>query len=260
MKRLSFLALLVVLGLTSAGAPPAAAQMSRAQLLAQGYRLPKQWGIGIVYYSQKQPYRIDSLILGVPGLDPALASNLKVDNDTDSYHMVLDYWALPFLNFEVLAGHIDGTTKVGLSKVDIGIPLDNIDVHYRGLFYGFGFTLAAGGRHTYATLTTEYTNTKLDNEGSSVSAWVVTPRVGTSVGRYSSVYVGGMYERPDEHHKGVYTVPYLGTVPYDVTLSGKYAWSYLIGASLGLTENWELNLESGFGDRDAALAYLSYRW
>jgi hypothetical protein len=238
----------------------AAAQASRDSLIASGVNLEKQWGFGVVYYNQTQPYKIDNLVVGLPGFDPALAQGLNVDSKATTYHAVLDYWALPFLNFEIEAGKISGSTDVGLSSLNIGIPLSDITVDYDGFFYGGGFTLAAGGKSWFTTLTTQYENTKLHQENSTVTAWVFTPRIGTNVGRYSSVYVGGMYQRPDEKHKGVYTIPGLGTVPYDVTLAAKYQWNYLAGAVLGLTENWRLNLDWGFGDRHSLQAYLSYRW
>jgi hypothetical protein len=254
--------LVVVLLLSATALAPglASAQMDRQSLIASGVNLEKQWGFGIVYYHQTQPYKIASLALGLPGLDPALAQNLGVDNRVSTYHAVLDYWALPFLNFEVEAGKIEGSTDVGLSSVNVGVPLSDITVDYTGFFYGGGFTLAAGGTSWFTTLTTQYESTRLDQENSSVKAWVFTPRVGTNFGRHSSLYVGGMYERPDEKHSGSYTVTGLGTVPYDVTLAAKYRWSYLAGTVLGLNENWRLNLDWGFGNRHSFQSYLSYRW
>jgi len=238
----------------------ASAQMSRQALLAQGVNLEKQWGIGVVYYHQTQPYEIATLALGLPGFDPSLASNIGIDSKARTMHAVLDYWALPFLNFEAEAGNIDGSTDVGLSQVNIGIPLGDIKVDYSGFFYGAGFTLAGGGRRCFGSLTVQYENTKLDQESSSVTAWVFTPRVGMNVGRYSSLFVGGMYQDPNEKHQGLYTIPGLGTVPYDVTLAAKFKWNYIAGAYLGLTEHWRLNIEAGFGDRDSYQAYLCYRW
>jgi len=260
MRRAGWVALIAVTGLCLLHPARAAAQVSWDELRSRGYALPKRWGLGVNYYSQDQPYKIDSLTLGLPGLDPALAQRLKVDNSAVSTHLVLDYWLLPFLNLELLAGNIDGETDVALSEVNVGIPLSNITVDYRGLFYGAGFTLAAGGKRFFSTFTTEYSNTKLSNENSSVSAWVVTPRVGINVGKETALYVGGMYERPEEKHKGTYTVPGLGAVPYDVVLSGRDAWSAIAGANLGLGEHFVLTLEGGFGNRDAVLAHLNYRW
>jgi hypothetical protein len=238
----------------------ASAQMSRQALLAQGVNLEKQWGIGVVYYHQTQPYQIDTLALGLPGFDSSLAKDIGIDNTARTMHAVLDYWALPFLNFEVEAGNIDGSTDVGLSQVNVGIPLGDIKVDYSGFFYGAGFTLAGGGQKYFGSMTVQYENTSLDQENSSVTAWVFTPRLGMNVGRYSSLFIGGMYQDPNEKHQGLYDIPGLGSVPYDVTLAAKFKWNYIAGAYLGLTENWRLNLEAGFGDRDSYQAYLCYRW
>lgn len=238
----------------------ASGQWSRQELLARGVNLEKQWGIGVVYYHHEQPYEIESLKLGLPGFDPALASNIAIDSEATTAHVVFDFWLLPFLNIEIEGGNIDGTTDVGLSQVNIGIPLQNITVDYDGFFYGAGFTLAAGSQKFFGTLTTQYENTQLDQEDSSVSAWVFTPRVGMNVGRHSSVFIGGMYQDPDENHKGIYPIPGLGAVPYDVTLAAQFKWNYIAGAYLGFGEHWRLNLEAGFGDRDSYQAYLCYRW
>jgi hypothetical protein len=236
------------------------AQWSRQELLARGVNLEKQWGIGVVYYHHEQPYEIASLALGLPGFDPTLASNIGIDSKATTAHLVFDYWLLPYLNVELEAGNIDGTTDVGLSQVNIGIPLQNITVDYDGIFYGAGITLAGGSEKFFASVTAQFEQTDLDQESSSVSAWVFTPRVGMNFGRHSSVFVGGMYQDPDEEHQGTYTIPGLGAVPYDVTLAAKFKWNYIAGTYLGLGEHWRLNLEAGFGDRDSYQAYLCYRW
>jgi hypothetical protein len=256
-KLVEIVALCTVAALSAA---VSSAQMSRQELLARGVNLEKQWGVGVVYYHQTQPYQIDTLALGLPGFDPTLASDIGIDSEARTMHAVLDYWVLPFLNLELEAGNIDGSTDVGLSQVNIGIPLGDITVDYGGFFYGAGFTLAGGGNRYFGSLTVQYENTSLDQENSSVTAWVFTPRLGMNVGRYSSIFIGGMYQDPDEKHQGMYDIPGLGTVPYDVTLAAKYKWNYLAGAYLGITENWRLNLEAGFGDRDSYQAYLCYRW
>lgn len=236
------------------------AQTSREHLLSQGYRLPKQWGVSVAYYRQSQPYELDSLTLGLPGFDPALANNLSVDNTTRTPHAAFDYWLLPYLNVQVLAGSIDGETEVKLSQLNVGIPLGDIIIDYKGFFYGAGFTLAAGSERYFATITTGYTSCKLDNADSSVSAWVFTPRIGANFGRASAVYVGAMYQVPEENHSGIQPIAGIGNVPYEVSLTAKDRWNYVAGVNLGLAEHWVLTVEGGFGDRDAVLGTLTYRW
>jgi hypothetical protein len=225
-----------------------------------GPQLPKKWGLGVSYYRQSQPYGLEELSLGLPGIDPAVASQLDVDNTTKTLHATFDYWLLPFLDVQVLVGNIDTTTDVKLSALNLGMPLSDLTVKAKGLVYGGGFTLAYGGESAFATLTTQYTATKMDEEGASVTAWVVTPKIGMRLGPYAAAYVGAMYQKPEEKHAGTYDVPPFGTVPYSVKLTSTDNWGYLAGVNVGLTENLMLLLEGGFGTRTSVLAHLDYRW
>ncbi len=240
-------------------APTAMAQSSWSSLQARGIKLPKRWGVGVSYYNQTQPYEIDTLSIGLPGWDPSLAYGLPVDNDTTSMHATFDYWLAPYFNVMVLAGNIDGETAVQTSSLPLPLPLGDITVDYDGFMYGAGMTLAGGWEKMFATLTAQYTNTDLDLADSSVEAWIVTPKVGLTFDTLS-VWVGAMYQDAEERHVGEYAIPPLGTVPFDVTLHEGEPWNYLLGLSLGLGEHWLLIAEGGFGDRDAYLARLEYRW
>ncbi len=254
-RRAAVAALFVVFA--SAGVVKAQSQATLP--LPAGVNLPLPYGLGLSLYKQSQPYTIDTLALGIPGIDPAVAKGVNVDNTTETAHLTFDYWALPFLDVMVLAGYLRGTTDVNLSSVNVGVPLSNIQVKYKGLVYGAGFTLAGGWDKFFATVTTQYTNTSLDIEQSSVSSWVVTPKLGYTFGK-TAAWLGAMYENPEERHKGTTTVPYLGLVPYDVTLSGKDKWGYLAGVSTGIGEHWLLTLEGGFGKRTSGLVHLDYRF
>lgn len=247
-------ALLVVLA-----APTAMAQSSWASLQARGIKLPKRWGVAVAYYNQKQPYEIDTLSVGLPGWDPSLAYGLPVDNDTTSMHAEFDYWLAPYLDVLVMAGNIDGRTAVHTAGLQLPVPLGDLTVDYSGFMYGAGLTLAGGWDKWFAALTGQYTNTDLDLADSSVEAWVLTPKVGLTFDTLS-VWVGAMYQDAQERHQGAYTIPPLGSVPFDVTLYEKEPWNYLVGVSLGLGEHWQLIGEGGFGDRDAYLVNLQYRW
>jgi hypothetical protein len=251
---LALCALAVVLS-----APTAMAQSNWSSLQAKGYKLPERWGVGVSYYNQKQPYEIDTLVIGLPGWDPSLAYGLPVDNDTTSMHATFDYWLAPYLNVMAMAGNIDGETAVATSSLQLPVPLGDLTVDYNGFMYGAGLTLAGGWKKMFATLTAQYTNTDLDLADSSVNAWVLTPKVGLNFDALS-VWVGAMYQDAEERHQGAYTIPPLGTVPFDVTLHEKEPWNYLVGLSLGLGEHWVLIGEGGFGDRDAYLVHLEYRW
>jgi hypothetical protein len=227
---------------------------------APGSRMPKPWGVGVTYYQQAQPYKIESLTMSLPGIDPAVAKGLDVHNFTETLHATFDYWLLPFLDVQVLFGKLESNTKVGLSELNVGIPLADLDVKSKGLVYGAGATLAYGTDRFFGTLTGQYTDTRLDEEGASVTAWTVTPKLGMTLGKSAAAWVGAMYQKPQEDHQGSYNVPPFGTVPYKVHLTAENMWGYLAGASYGLGEHWLLVAEGGFGQRTALLVHLDYRW
>jgi len=235
------------------------AQSLRDQALARGAKLPNPFGISISLYTQSQNYTIDQLTLGVQNIDPAAAKNLKIENTTKAAHLQADYWVLPFLDVYAILGEVRGTTKVNLSQVNIGLPLQDLDLKYQGLLYGAGIILAYGGEHVFGTLDFNYNNTSLDVETSSVSAWLATPRIGYNFGKVAA-YLGAMYQHPQERHKGTFDIPGFGSVPYDVTLGAQDAWSYIAGLNAPFGPHWVLTLEGGFGPRTAALVHLDYRF
>lgn len=228
---------------------------------AQGVELPRAFGIGVTLYNQTQQYNIQRLEVGLPGLDPSVLKNLEVDNDTSSYHVRLDYWLLPFFNVFALGGHIDGTTTVDLAGIDIGlpVPMNNLTVEYQGTVYGAGAVLAAGWQDWFVTLEYNYTRTDLDVATSSVKAWVATPVIGYRL-KGGAIWVGAMYQDTQEHHEGTFELPYVGAVPFNVDLTQKESWSYLLGGTAAFSEHWLMILQGGFGPRSLAQVTMEYRF
>lgn len=222
--------------------------------------IPNKLGLGLSVYNQAQPYRIDTLQLGVPGLDPSLIEGLDVRNDTTSIHFRIDYWILPFLNVFGLVGNIEGQTEVDLQGIDIGLPIDigNLVVPTDGTVYGVGLVLAVGGEKWFGAVAYDYTETELDVAESSVSAQIISPKLGLHFER-GAVWVGAMYQDIEEKHVGVFDLPFGGEIPFDVTLTGSHPWNYVIGGTAGLSKHWVLILQGGFGKRKSALVTLEYR-
>lgn len=246
------LVLLFACGFAQAESPWEAAR-------ARGYDLPQRFGVGVSYLTQNQDYAIDRLALGIDTVDPAVAKGLKIKNDTDTYHLTADYWVLPFLDLYAILGNVDGRTRVGLSQINIGLPLQDLTINYDGQLYSAGLVLAYGREHLFASLDLSYSWTELDVSTSSVEMFVATPRVGYDFGKVQ-LWAGAMYQQPDEHHKGVVQIPQLGPVPYDVTLGSKDHWNFTAGARSALSEHWVASIEGGFGKRSMVLAHLEYRF
>lgn len=227
---------------------------------ASGHRLPAPFGLGLTLYDQTQDYTVDRLTLALPGIDPTVAADLPVDNRTDSFHLKVDWWALPFLNLYAIGGKLDTTTTVRLGGLDLGLPirLNDLKIDNDGWVYGGGATLVVGGAGWFASASTTYTTADLDVTDGSVEAWVMTPKIGLVVDR-GAVWVGAMYQDTEERHTGTYEIPYLGVVPFDVVLGEATHWSGLLGGTVGLGEHLVLILEAGFGDRQSAMVSLEYR-
>lgn len=234
---------------------------AQSQSWKQGIELPKAFGVGITLYNQTQQYDIQRLEVGIPGLDPSVLQHLEVDNDTTSYHLRLDYWLLPFFNVFALGGHIDGTTTVDLAGIDIGlpVPMNNLTVEYQGTVYGAGATLAGGWDNWFVSVEYNYTRTHLDVATSSVKASVAMPIIGYRV-KGGAIWAGGMYQDTQEHHEGTFELPYVGAVPFNVDLTQKESWSYLVGATAGFGEHWLMILQGGFGPRSLAQVTMEYRF
>ncbi len=222
--------------------------------------IPNKLGFGLTLYNQTQPYQIKSLELGVPGIDGATLTDLPVENSTTSTHFRVDYWVLPFLNVFGLVGKIDSATRVDLEGFDIGLPvgLNDLSIDNDGTVYGAGLVLAVGGKSWFGALAYDYTETELSVTTSSVSAQILTPKIGLHFDG-GAVWIGAMHQSIEEVHEGTYDLPFLGAVPYKVVLEAKEPWNYTVGGVAGLTKHFVLLLQGGFGDRKSALVTLEYR-
>jgi hypothetical protein len=221
---------------------------------------PKKLGIGAALYGQTQHYQIKSLELGIGGIDPETLRDLPVENDTFNTHIRFDYWVLPFLNVFGLVGKIDSATNVDLEGFDIGLPegLNTLSINNDGTVYGVGAVLAVGGKRWFGALAYDYTTTDTEVTTSTIKAQILSPKIGLHF-EGGAVYVGAMLQDVEETHEGVYRLPFLGDVPYKVTLEAREPWNYTIGGTAGLSKHFVLNLQGSFGDRRSALIILQYR-
>lgn len=227
---------------------------------AGGHKLPMPFGLGLTIYNQTQDYELEQLELGIPGFETVISQPLPVENRTESFHLKLDYWVLPFLNVYAVGGQLDTTTTVSLRGIETGLPFDfgDLRIDNDGWVYGGGVTVAGGWNQWFATVSATFTKADLDVTKGTVEAWVVTPKVGYAMSR-GALWVGAMYQDVEERHEGLYQVPFIGDVPFDVVLGEATAWNGLIGGTASLTEHLVLTLEGGFGDRQSTLIALEYR-
>jgi len=243
-------------------APASAGEPVWGKDMVQGSDFPLPFGASAVYFHQTQDYKIERLVIGIPGFPPIPTDSLKIKNDIDEYNAKLDAWLLPFLNVFAIGGKLDGKTNVdfGALQGQLGLPFSRIDIGYDGEVYGAGAVLAGGGDRWFSSFTTIATSTSLSGDfDSSASAFILTPRVGV-YNRRGALYAGAMYQRATEKHKGTVAIPFLGAVPFEVKLKQKDDWNCVLGGTAAFGEHWTLQVEGGFGNRDHVDVELGYRF
>jgi hypothetical protein len=189
-----------------------------------------------------------------PGAKPLLMNSLDINNRITELDVQADLWVLPFLNLYVLAGQIDGRTRVDLRKF-IGTTMR---IDYDGLVYGAGAVASYAVNRVFASLNTTLTMTELSSSSSAVRAWVVMPQIGMLVS-WGSVWIGAMYQEADETQRGTIGSNLAG-LRYDASLDGTDTWNGIGGCRVDLPNDWHLDFQLGLGGREHAQLSASYRF
>jgi hypothetical protein len=218
-----------------------------------GQELPLALGIGGTFYWQEQDYELVDFSIDPLPIPPAALVGVEITNSTKEGNLQVDLWLLPFLNVFGIVGAVNATTVVANIPV-----IGNLEVDYDGVSYGGGFTLAGGTQRFFTSLTTHFMLANLNEQGSSVRAWLVTPKAGIH-GERGAIWGGALYQNVEEEHQGSIMVPYFGELMYDVVLRQKSPWNYLVGGQVNLATHWDATAEVGFGNRKHAEASLTYR-
>jgi hypothetical protein len=225
--------------------------------------LPRPWGVGIDFYTMDQDYNIKDLKFALPGVSLGDPSKIKVSNEVQHFDIQGDVWLLPFLNVFGIIGRVDIDTFVDFSEADIeGLPINlgKLPVSFNGTVYGGGFTLAYGTESWFTSVTTVWTTTNTSGDlNSSVDSTSVQPRIGLLRSNWR-FWAGGMYLKTDEKHEGVFELPFIGDVPFEIELETKDKWNYTAGVGYAFSERANLSLELGFGNRTHTLFNFNVRF
>jgi len=240
---------------------------------------------------------LGTILATLPSTFDATATAGKVESEVDNYSVRLDAWVLPFLNIYGVAGKVDGENKV--SDIEVTVPAayqslvgtllpSSFTLPYEGSVYGIGTVLAAGKGRYWGTIDYNFTRANLDISTSEIDTHTVTPRVGVkgNVGDIKgSLWVGSMFQRTDERQLGSLEFPVgdqtldvsaLGGLPagtltstvtsgsipasYDVLLEQEKEWNFLVGGSAQLSEQINISVEGGFGNREQVMGNLTFRF
>ena len=254
--------------------------------LAEGRDLPLPFGIGFTGYWQEQGMKANSIgfDLDASGLGAgtlnATATSTNVESELDNYNARVDAWILPFLNVYGVYGEVDGentasglaldaVTAATLAGAGVTVP-SSFTFAYDGEVYGFGLILAGEWGRVWGTLDYNFTQADLDVSVSEIDTSTLTPRIGVRGnlgGAKGSLWLGAMYQDIDEKQVGNLLFPAtVGAatvnlpVAYDVRLEQDEQWNFLVGAGAELSEQWNLSLEGGFGDREQVMGNLTFRF
>jgi hypothetical protein len=242
--------------------------------MAGDRNLPRAFGIGIDYFSMDQPYQIDSLSFTPPPTFPLPpitdVAIIIVNSEIENVDLKVDVWLLPFLNIFGIYGRIDGQTTVDLSRTGVLLPpsFQRLNITYDGDVYGGGVVLAVGGDRWFASVTGTSTDTSLSGDfQSSVDATTIQPRLGFRIAESTEIWLGGYFIDAEESHSGTINVD-LGIfgpgapIPIDfaVNLSQQEDFNFSYGLHTMFSDSWEATVEVGRGDRNTALANLTYRF
>ncbi|MBU0679491.1 MAG: hypothetical protein KJ626_15430 [Verrucomicrobia bacterium] len=246
----------------------------------QGIEPPPKTGVGLTLYTQQQDYDLSggSVALGGLPIPLTMIPNVDVASDLYEVNIKIDTWILPFLNVFGIVGQVNGETEIstflppgfaaslggGPALADLAGPLD-LKIDYDGLVYGGGATLAAGWEQYFGSLTATYMLTDLDVSDSSITTWIVAPKVGFNAPGGECIggvafWIGGMYQKVDENQQGDVSLAGLGRIDYDVELEEESNWNWLAGISVGINKDWTIELENGVGDRQHAVVTATYRF
>ncbi len=254
---------------------PAATAASSLPLMAAKVdpsQLPEPFGISVTVYGQDQRYALDSLTVDIPGVTFGDVRGLKIDNHIAEQDAQFDVYVLPFLNLFGFIGNLRGETAVDLSSIAVpaglgapaGFKFNDLHIDYHGTVYGAGATLAGGNDRYFGSLTAIYTREDLKGDfDSSAKAVVVSPKLGVHT-KGGSFWIGAMYQKAQEDHKGTFGLdvglPQPIPVGFEVKLKQRDDWNGLVGMQARVAKQLDLAIEGGFGDRRSASVALTYRF
>lgn len=245
---------------------------------------------------------------------------------TDVFSVRADVWLFPFLNLYAIAGKMKGnsTTEVDywLPAFDNKIfahemtkhmqnkfqqklsqkilenlsasfngaqgvgKIDEFKLNLDGYLYGAGFVLAGGYDRFFGLVDLSYTQTKLTVVDGSISALVISPRIGYDFHDFGlplRFWTGAMYQNVEQELSGKLAnlnLPdmqvtlkkpdgtVLGTVPIPKINTGEYQvkqhlvtkWNPLLGVQYYYSKNIGAIVEVGLGERKSVFATIDIRF
>ncbi|WP_318476457.1 TonB-dependent receptor [Photobacterium leiognathi] len=243
---------------------------------ALGYELPKPIGFNLSYMALEQSIDVNSIDLkGLPIWVPELDMQAEQGSQTSEVLTLrADMWLFPFLNLYVLGGKMTGTseTAVNVHNKFLGdYRIDNFKLDLDGYLYGGGVVLAGGYKQIFGLVDISYTETELTIIDGSISAWVISPRIGYDFyqqGLPLRVWGGAMYQNVEQSLSGKLSDLNLPPFIENIAKNGTFhieqqlstPWNPILGMQYQINPNLYLLAEAGFGDRTSLFTSIDFRF
>ncbi|WP_318407141.1 TonB-dependent receptor [Photobacterium leiognathi] len=243
---------------------------------ALGYELPKPIGFNLSYMALEQNIDVNSIDLkGLPIWIPELDMQAEQGSQTSEVLTLrADMWLFPFLNLYVLGGKMTGTseTAVNVHNKFLGdYRIDNFKLDLDGYLYGGGGVLAGGYKQIFGLVDISYTETELTVIDGSISAWVISPRLGYDFyqqGLPLRVWGGAMYQNVEQSLSGKLSDLNLPPFIENIAKNGTFhieqqlstPWNPILGMQYQINPNLYLLAEAGFGDRTSLFTSIDFRF
>ena len=243
---------------------------------AQGYVLPRPFGVSLGYMHQDQPFDVNDIFInGIDVKSPGVAVVDEVQNEESTITLRFDAWLLPFWNVYGLLGRTDGEA-IGPLQIDLdpvfpilcGLPGNNcqvdttFDLDYKADVVGVGTTIAGGYKDFFGMIDMNYSEADLDISITDAEATVISARVGWNgkLGGFTGVlWVGAMYQDIAQ----VLDLPL--DVGDDILLVSidqetQEPLNYVVGGQWDINRSFSVLAELGFGERKSEMLNLTYRF
>jgi len=235
-------------------------------------QLPLPLGLSAVFTELDRNVAVSDVRLGIG--NAAVNSVNRVAVPETTFHASsrvgrVDLWLLPCLNVYGIVGHTRTTGNVVVTVSNFPLPTSspvnlNIPVELEGPTAGFGGTAAIGAGCVFGSLDFNQTWTNFSNLNSSLTAIVITPRVGIIVDRdwfKGELHVGAMWQDTAQTVELTIDHPTIGNgLNVQVDQFEPSPWNFLVGGLWAIDERIHLLVEGGMGGRSYIISGVTLRF
>jgi hypothetical protein len=232
----------------------------------RGATLPLPLGASVIWTEMDRFVSVTDVRLGIGGNPPESAERFDVPDAT--FHASnqvarLDLWTVPFVNIYGIVGFTSTRGALTVNVEDFPLPgaapiTIPLEIQIQGPTAGFGVTGAVGTKDYFLTLDLNKSWTKFDSLNSSLTALVITPRVGKAFTEgwfKGEFHVGAMWQDTAQTIEVV-----VDDIFVEVDQIEPDPWNFLVGGLWAIDERIHLMLEGGMGGRNYVISGITVRF